>query len=208
MYSLLQMQAVMEAPYYEGELPCPWQIPEFTPFSMIRLFREMAFPEIGLVFAQLAQYNQIELTNGKQAVLEQILEAESLILPGGIEVISKEKSIPPSCCCGLETWREWIMFLETGNSPWLGHDPSPWIERQDDIIRIWSDGGIEPASDAFYIDVMHPDFKRALMLVEQDLQAFLDSIESWAQAVGFVRSNELSQKFDECFNIRKQYKEL
>lgn len=208
MNSLLQMQAVIEAPYYEGEFSCPWQVPEFTPFSMIRLFGEMTSPEIGLVFAQLAKYNQIELTNGKQAVLEQILEAESLVLPGGIEVISEEKPIPPSCCCGLETWREWIMFLETGNSPWLGHDPSPWIESQGDTIRIWSDDGIEPASDAFYIDVPRPDFKRALMLVERDLQSFLYSTENWAREVGFARAKELSQKFDECFNVRRECKEF
>lgn len=208
MNSLIQMQAVMETPDYEDDVSCPWQIPEYTPFSMIRLFGEITSPEVGIVFAQLAEYNQIELANDKQSVLEQILEAESLVLPGGIKVISKDKSISPSCCCGLETWREWIMFLETGQSPWLGHDPSPWLERQGDLIRIWSDDSIEPVSRVFCIDVPRPDFERALILVERDLQAFLYSIESWAQDVGFARSNELSQKFDECFNIRRKYKEL
>ncbi|MDJ0705407.1 MAG: hypothetical protein QNJ46_19155 [Leptolyngbyaceae cyanobacterium MO_188.B28] len=208
MKSLIQMQAVIEAPYHEGEFLCPWPVSEFEPFSMIRLCGDMTYPEIGLIFAQLAQYNQIELTNDKQAVLEQLLEAESLVLPGGIQILSEEKVIPPSCCCGLETWREWINFLKTGNSPWLGHDPSPWVESQGNVIRVWSDGGIEPIKNAFYVDVSRPYFKRALMLVEQELQAFLFSIESWAQNVGFTGSNGLFQKFDDCFKIGRRHTEV
>lgn len=201
MNSLTQIQAVIETPYYEGEFSCPWQIPEFKLFSMIRLWGEMTYPEIGLVFAQLAEYNQVELVNDKQAVLEQILEAESLILPGGIQVISEQKIISPSCCCGLETWREWMDFLETGESPWLGHNPSPWVESQGDIVRVWSDGGSEPTNHAFHIDVSRSQFERMLRSVEQELQAFLFCIESWTQEVGFAESSKLFQKFDECFSI-------
>jgi hypothetical protein len=208
MNSSFQMRAVIEAPNYEGEFLCPWQVAEFKPFSMIPLSGEMTYPEIGLVFAQLAQYNQIELSCKKQVILEQILEAESLVLPGGIEVISEGMSIPPSCCCGLEGWRDWILFLETGDSPWLGHDPSPWIENQGGNILVWSDGGMESARNTFYIEVPRPHFKRVLTLVERELQAFLFSIESWAQEVGFNRSNELFQKFDECFNVGRKYTEL
>lgn len=208
MSSLIQMQAVIEAPYYEGEFFCPWKIPEFQPFSMIRLYGEMTYPEIGLIFAQLAQYNQIELSGDKQSVLKQLLEAENLVLPGGIQVVCEsQNTISPSCCCGLETWREWIDFLKTGKSPWLGHDPSPWVEMQGDVIRIWSDGGIEPVCNAFHINVSRAHFAKTLILVERDLQAFLFCIESWAQEIGFVESSKLSQKFDECFNIGKKYAE-
>ncbi|WP_299415161.1 hypothetical protein [Acaryochloris sp. IP29b_bin.148] len=131
------------------------------------------------------------------------MEAESLVLPGGIQIVSEEKVIPPSCCCGLETWREWIDFLQTDHSPWLGHDPSPWVERQGNSIRIWSDGGTVPTRDAFYMDVSQPEFEKALMRVERELQAFLFSIESWAQDIGFAKPNPLFQKFDHCFKIWK-----
>ncbi len=145
MNSSIQMQAVIEAPYYECEFLCPWEISEFEPCSTLRLWGEMEYPEIGLVFAQLAKYNQIELTGDKQVALDQILAAESLVLPGGIQVVCKDRdtTISPSCCCGLETWRQWIDFLQTGESPWLGHDPSPWVEGLGDVVRIWSDGGME-----------------------------------------------------------------
>ncbi len=205
MNSSIQMQAVVEAPYYKDEFLCPWAVQKFKPFSMIRLWGEMTNPEIGLIFAQLAKYNGIEITNDKQAVLEQIIEAENLILPGGIQTVSEDQVIPPSCCCGLETWREWRDFLKTGDSPWLGHDPSPWLESKDDVILIWSDGGMMPVKNAFHIDASQSDFEQALKLVEQDLQEFLFSIESWARDISFARAKELFHKFDECFNVRKQY---
>lgn len=136
MSSLIKLQAVVEAPYYEGEFSCPWEKAEFQPFSMIRLHGEMTYPEIGLALAQLAKYNQIKLAGDRLTVLKQVVEAESLVLPGGIQVIDAQKTISPSCCCGLETWREWLDFLKTGKSPWLGHDPSPFVENWGDVIRI------------------------------------------------------------------------
>ena len=57
--TLIQMQAVIEAPYYEGEFSCPWAIVKFEPYSMMRLHGLMTYPEIGLVFAQLAKYNKL-----------------------------------------------------------------------------------------------------------------------------------------------------
>lgn len=204
--TLIQMQAVIEAPYYEGEFSCPWAIVKFEPYSMMRLHGLMTYPEIGLVFAQLAKYNKIELTGDRLTVLKQVVAAESLVLPGGIQIISdSHETIFPSCCCGLETWREWIDFLKTGQTPWLGHDPSPFVENRGDVIRIWSDGGMGTVSDAFYIDVSRDRFAKALILVEQDLQAFLPLIESWAQEVGCTESTKLSQKFDEGFNVKMAF---
>lgn len=203
---LIQMQAVVEAPYYEGEFSCPWEIFEAPPFSMIRLSAEMTYAQIGLVIAQLAKYNQIELTGDRLTVLNQIIAAESLVLPGGIQVTSEmQNTISSSCCCGLETWRDWLDFLKTGASPWLGHDPSPWIENLGDAIRIWSDGGTQAVSKAFYIEVSRDRFAKALILVEHDLQAFLFCIDSWAREIGFAQSSKLCQKFDKCFNLKQDY---
>lgn len=74
MNSSIQLQAVIEAPYYEGEFFCPWEVIDFQPCSTIRLFGEMSYPEIGLVFAQLAKYNQIKLADDKQVVIRKLLE--------------------------------------------------------------------------------------------------------------------------------------
>ncbi|NEO88729.1 MAG: hypothetical protein F6J87_31565 [Spirulina sp. SIO3F2] len=195
------MLPVVEAPYFEGEFLAPWSVPEFEPLSMIQLHEGMSHPEVGLVMAQLAAYNHIDLENDRQTVLEQILGADSLVLPGGIEVISQGKVIPPSCCCGLETWREWQEFLKTGNSPWLGHDPSPWLESDGDIVRIWSDGGLEAVKDAFYFNVSRSDFAVYLMLLEEELRGFLIAVEDWARFVDFPKHDQLFWKLDQCFDV-------
>ena len=199
------MQAVIEAPYYEDEFICPWQVPEFKPFERVYLHGKMTDTEIGLVFATIAEYNNIKLVNNKQIISEQILEAQMLIAPGGIEVSQGKNTISPSCCCGLESWREWTDFLTTGNSPWLGHDPSPWLEIHNDLVYIWSDGGLDPVNNAFHIDVSISDFQTALAIVEQDLQDFLLRLKSWLQTIGFTQSDKLCQKMDECFSLTLKY---
>jgi hypothetical protein len=209
MTSLFQLQAVIESPYLQDEFICPWDLPSFEPFSRIRLSGEMTCPEIGLVFAQLARYNQLDLSSESQTVLKQILEAERLVLPGGLQVVWADKVIPPSCCCGLETWRDWQEFLKTGETPWLGHDPSPWVEMRSDLIRIWSDGGLgESLKNTFYIDIERSAFRKGVQSAERDLQAFLFCIGSWVVEVGFEQSDELVQKFDRCFHIGRRYTEI
>jgi hypothetical protein len=148
MTSPFQLQAVIEAPYFQDKFICSWDV---SPFSWIRLSGEITYSEIGLVFVQLVQYNKLDLSGESQTFLKQIVEAESLVLLGGIQAVWADKVIPPSCCCGLETWRDWQEFLKTGETSWLGHDPSPWLEIRGDLIRIWSDGGLgKSVKNAFY----------------------------------------------------------
>jgi hypothetical protein len=206
MTSPFHLQAVIEAPYFQDKFICHWDVPPFKPFSWIRLSGEMTYPEIGLVFAQLVQYNKVDLSGESYTVLKQILETESLVLPGGIQAVWADKVISPSCCCGLETWRDWQEFLKTGETPWLGHDPSPWLEIRGDLIRIWSDGGLgESIKNAVYIEIERSAFRAGIQSAEKDLQAFLFCIGSWALEVGFEQSDELFQKFDQCFHIGRRY---
>ena len=192
MSSVFQLQAVIEAPDYKDKLSCLWDVATVEPGCFIRLSGNMTYPEIGLVFAQIVRYNRLDLSGDIKTVLQQIVEAESLVLPGGLQAVYNGELIQPSCCCGLETWREWYEFLETKHSPWLGHDPSPWVEWRDDKIRIWADGGLdESLKDVFYIDVTVSNYKKALNLVNKDLQAFLFCVYSWLQEIGFKQSKLL-----------------
>lgn len=202
MNSSFQLQAVVEAPHLQEEFLCPWDLQTLEPLSWIRLSGEMSEQEIGSVVAQLVQYNQLGFLGEVQWVLDRILKAESLILPGGLQAIFGDQVIDPSCCCGLETWREWQVFLTTGNSPWLGHDPSPWVEASNEQVSIWSGGGLgESTQNAFRIDISRSTFRQALQNVEQDLQNFLYCVESWAQTIGFKQSTDLSRKINDCFDI-------
>lgn len=190
-------QAVVEVALYEGEPLCPWPIADCKPFSLIRLSGKMTDRQVGLVFAQLVNYNNLESEGDTNNLLHQVIQAETLVLPGGLQVRSDDKVINPSCCCGLETWRDWLRFLKTGRSPWLGHDPSPWVEKAGGLIHAWSD----KKAKSFHIDFQPSKFDAELSKVQQDLSEFLARIESWAGRVGFSEPSKLSRKFDECFNV-------
>jgi hypothetical protein len=199
------LRATIESPYFPEDFSCPWPVFGFNnPGPHIRLSGDMNYGQIGLVIALLAEYNRVNLSDTKQAVLNDILDCTSLILPGGIQAIEGDRVISPGCCCGLEGWQEWQDFSKTGQTPWLGHDPSPWLEQKGDLVRIWSDGGTgESRQKAFSIDVYHSIFCQQLIAVEKDLQAFLFCLDSWVREIGFDRPKELVQRFDLCFKIDK-----
>jgi hypothetical protein len=203
MSSPFELQAIIEFSGFTTKSAFPWEVAEIEKFSLIRLSAETTYPEIGLVFAEIAWYNQIDFSGNSEAILNRILAAKSLALAGGLQVVVEgEEKIWPSCCCGLEGWGEWQDFLKTGQTSWLGHDPSPWLEQVDGLIRIWSDGGLDGSvSGAFKIEVERSVFEQALQSVERDLLGFRYCIESWCGEVGFGRSSELAQKIERCFQI-------
>lgn len=201
------LQAVVEASFYEGNPLCPWLIADSQAFSFIRLSGKMTDREVGLVFAQLVQYNHLESQGDTNNVLHRVIQAQTLILPGGLQVkAAADKVINPGCCCGLETWRDWLRFAKTGASPWLGHDPSPWVEKVGGLVRVWSDEKSRKISHKKGVNIFHIDFEQSkfeadLSKVQQDLSAFLVRSKAWAGRVGFAEPSKLSRKFDECFHI-------
>ena len=123
---------VAEIMDYKNGLLFPWHIPNSNRFSLMPLSGNMTEAEVGLVFAQLVNYNHLPRGGNTKEILDSIINSSRLTLPGGIQVREVfGKVISPGCCCGLEGWRDWLRFLETGTSPWLGHSPTPWIERVD-----------------------------------------------------------------------------
>ncbi len=96
------------------------------------------------------------------------------VAPGGIAASGGRTTIYPSCCCGLEDWRSWLALFEDGPSPWLGHDPAPWVERSGDGFTIWADGGLgEPDSGPpERIVVPRSTLARELATIEATLNAF------------------------------------
>jgi hypothetical protein len=143
----------------------------------------------------LVEYNGIE-GRDLAALQTAILEAESLILPGGLQASLGHQQISPSCCCGLEGWREWEDVLE-GGFLWLGHDPAPWVELSSDVVRVWSDG----TSDAFAIAFERRRFERELARASEELRAFLRRANAWARTAGFGDAEAVCRKLDACFAI-------
>ena len=191
------IQAVVEVMMDKGDSLCPWPVADCKKLWSIRLSGKTTDLEVGLIFAQLVNSNRLENEGDANNLLHQVLQSYTLILPGGLQVRSADKVIDPGCCCGLEMWRNWSRFLKTGQSPWLGHDPSPWIEKRKNLICVWSDR----KGKIFHIDFELSKFKAELNKVQQDLSGFLARIEEWADRVGFPEPSKLSRKFDECFYV-------
>ena len=198
--ALPELHPVVEAPWFEGVPPWPWSIADCKPFSFIRLSGDMTELEVGSVMAQLVG-EESEPTIAGLVAAE--IEREALSLRGGIQVSGRGQEINPSCCCGLEEWREWLACLTSGKSPWMGHDPTPWIEWAGDIVRVWSDGGYDlaPALDAFAIELRRERLVAELGRVEQELQAFLLRVGVWAETVGFQDPPALCRLLDRNFGI-------
>jgi hypothetical protein len=145
---MTKLEAVVECP--SDLTPFPWRIITCHDQSFIRLWGGMSDEEVGTIIAQTILYNRIEISTDVPALLERIVRSENLVLPGGIRAIDDESqlTIEPGCCCGLETWREWLNFAEGGNSPWLGHDPDPWVERKGKkllhLVNVRAEGNSRP----------------------------------------------------------------
>jgi len=193
-----ELHPVVEAPWFEGVPPWPWPIADCKPFSFIRLSGDMTDLEVGSVMAQFVGCNDAESEPTVAGLLTAEIEREAVSLSSGIQVSGSGREINPSCCSGLEEWREWFECLTSGRSPWMGHDPTPWIERAGNIVRVWSDGGynLTPKADAFAIEFERDRFVAELKRVEQELRAFLLRVGAWAEAVGFQDGPALCRLLD------------
>ena len=152
--------------------------------------------------AQLVEYNPVAAGSDAEGTLARVTAADHLVLPGGLQAVDGDREVNPSCCCGLEDWRDWIEFVRSGQSPWLGHDPAPWLESAGGVVRAWSDGGMNgPASDAFAVEFEREQFVAAVDRVGRDLSEFLSRVGEWSRTVGVADPAALCGKLDACFNI-------
>src|SRR5579859_4713922 len=131
------IESPLEAPAFLGPLcPRPW--PRF-----IRLCGETSDDDVGLVVAQLGVYGH---GGAARTDFGALIGGFPRVAPGGLAAIDERQQIEPSCCSGLEGWREWHQLLTTPDqSPWMGHDPAPWIERSGTDFLVWPDGGLSDA---------------------------------------------------------------
>src|SRR5262249_29366784 len=155
--------------------------------------------EIGTVVAALCAYNRVL---GPEADAEELLreaaDAESLILSGGIQTtVGSEVVLAPSCCCGLETWREWIVFAEGGEPPWCGHDPDPQPERpaSGDLVLGYAD----PTARRIQVTPAH--LREAMRRVERSLTAFGHSLERWAMTIAPVSGGAFAAAFARAMSV-------
>ncbi len=143
----------------------------------------MSDDEVGLALWTWASYGQTSIAAEPADAAAAIILRADFIAPGGLAAIGEGTArIFPSCCCGIEEWREWQLLLEGGASPWLGHSPSPWVECVGAAYRVWSDGGMgeEPAGPLVHVDFSREELRAALEAAESDVRGFLRRVDVWA----------------------------
>jgi hypothetical protein len=198
-----EIHAVAELAAVDGnrlwfELPPePW--PHF-----VRLCRAASEKEVALVVRMLCCYGRPQEEPVQSA--EEDLEATfPIALPGGLAVVSGDRLVAPSCCCGLETWHEWQRVLSGGGSPWTGHDPAPLVEVIEGEVRVWLDGALRNKPTAESPLVFTPaQFQKALDKAAADIEGFLYSLRAWLEMKAPDHAEGIAEKFRDAFVVVKR----
>ncbi|MGC4042523.1 MAG: hypothetical protein QM758_01820 [Armatimonas sp.] len=190
---MISLKPVVEMLSFAGEHP--WETANFNKGFFLPISEHLSLPEIGAVMALLMAYHRKES-------LADVVAAEVLVLPGGVGVYADEELIAfPGCCCGLESWRGWESFFDTGETPWCGHDPESELTKKANSVTILHINGNTKKE----VDLSFQEYRRNLITIEKSLQGFVFALEAWGYAVGFSDPRALAVKFNECFDIRAKW---
>jgi hypothetical protein len=193
----MMLHAVIRISAYE-RVP-PWAVADIPPYSWLRLWGGATEAEVGRIVYELVAYNHLEGSHTSSELLQRITQESDLVLNGGLQARGKNgEAINPGCCCGLEDWRDWEKFLATGCAPWLGHDPTPWMEKCDEGLRIWANKG-----DEDHINFALDELVGGISYAQNDLIDFLGNLKEWAQKNHADLAQKLVEKFDQCFSIHQ-----
>lgn len=174
--------------------PAAWPLWKDPGWSNVRLDHSTPFDQVGNVVLKLLG-DQPAANLSVAAAVDRIISSANPTLSGGIEVTSPLGcAVQPGCCSGIEDRHGWYAFLETEESPWMGHDPSPWLERCAGGVRIWSDR----EGDACSIELPLEHFVRGLDSVERRLLGFGRRLAEWSPGEG----ERLAEWFLRAFKVR------
>jgi len=131
--------------------------------------------DIVRAIASIASYSRnIGVRSSLRETTSAIAETPSFVVGGGLLLRTGDFMVAPSCCCGLEGWREWYAVKKGGQSPWLGHDPMPWIDCSGDLAVAWEDEKHRRSATVTYEAI-----RIALDQAEHDLAQFVERIRAW-----------------------------
>lgn len=195
--SLPELHVVVEIGVRPDQL---WFDPPPEPWPQsVRLWAATLEDEVALFLVTASTYGRVGIDSEATSV-EQVLADFPRVLPGGVAVVSDERAVMPSCCCGLEHWHDWRKFLVTGHTPWMGHDPTPLLEARDDVVHVWSDRKARAKSaEEAPITFRRSAFELALDAVEQDLRDFLKPLRAWLDIHAPQASADFVSKFAASF---------
>lgn len=174
---MLQLVPVIEVLGTDG---WPEWVPPIGAKRWIELGPESATEDVACTMAIIASYGKDLPASSKEAA-RRMAAGECHAAPGGLIARAEGFELAPGCCCGLEGWRDWFTVQPGGQSPWLGHDPSPYVECRAAEALLWPDEPDAPRRNPMTpLVVSYPDFDAALAAADARLTGFLDRLEEWA----------------------------
>jgi hypothetical protein len=109
--------------------------------------------------------------------------------------------VNPGCCFDLEIWRDWLDVAH-GGTPWLGHDPSPWIEHAGQTILIWPDGGEQTTPPSGHpIKIPALELPELIDAAQHHLRELMGLLEPWADGLQLPEPQALPTVLDRHFHI-------
>lgn len=159
--------------------------------------------DVARVVAVIAGYGK-DLPATAKAAAQQIADGEFRVAPGGLMARAEGFELAPGCCCGLEGWRDWYAVRPGGQSPWLGHDPGPYVDCRATEALLWPDEPDTPRKKPMTpLAVSYPEFDAALAAADARLSGFLDRLEEWA-VFGDAWVPGLIDGFAGAFSVTRQ----
>jgi hypothetical protein len=194
---MLTITPVLEVPWKKEGYEWPWAVLPDLPYASVPL-DPASLECMGTFYAALVAG---ESPDSVESCLQMIRDADELSAYGGFEISDEVVQIRPSCCSGIEHWREWRNFLETGASPWMGHDPFGWAERKENEIIIWTDGAATAphARTSPSIATSCKVFESALSQAEGRLKSFISGLPRWLNHVGHGDAKDILRKIEHDF---------
>lgn len=124
--------------YYE----CPDWLIEDRLIEIVKLTGLCTAAEVDVLLYGLLGFNYIPLSanpiESLTALMEEMKE-DNVAMSGGLLFQEDDKIITPSCCCGLEQWKEIVNDIKAKQKPWLGHDPWGTCIYEDNKTIVCSD---------------------------------------------------------------------
>lgn len=195
-----QIKLIASQAYYE----CPKWLYEDRTIDQIIISGECTEAEVDVLLYSIIGSSDIKLTDDPKKTLMDLcieLKKAETIIEGGLMFIEDGKVITPSCCAGLEQWKEVVQDINEKAEPWMGHDPFGTCIYEGDKIIVCSD-------DPTMSKVNEEEIVK-IIFSEEEIRGLFDKLEkdmrAFAEGPLRKRINELAPSITEEF-IKGWYK--
>ncbi|MFB7126413.1 hypothetical protein [Kitasatospora sp. NPDC056273] len=170
-----------------------WPVSETEAASFLPLSGGLSPAEVGTAVMRIVSCNDIDPDDDPAnsrpprpadplgSLLHGLLTFDNLFAAGGLRITDTTTGTVflPGCCDGLEDWRDWHRFVESGGLLGFGHEPvSPVAECTGDTVRLTVNA---EQSDSPVIELPVTELRSLLAGAEHDLAGFLALAADWAR---------------------------